>query len=170
MGTVSIMGDEQVAQLIADLTQRGLTIATAESLTGGGLVARLVDVPGASHVVRGGACTYAVDTKSSVLGVSESRLSMTGPVDEQVARQMARGARELFHADIGLSTTGVAGPGPADGFPAGTVHIACAHPAGEEHRLLHLEGDRAAVRAGAIDAALVLVRDVLDCAGAQAGD
>ena len=170
MGTVSIMGDEQVAQLIADLTQRGLTIATAESLTGGGLVARLVDVPGASHVVRGGACTYAVDTKSSVLGVSESRLSMTGPVDEEVARQMARGARELFHADIGLSTTGVAGPGPADGFPAGTVHIACAHPAGEEHRLLHLEGDRAAVRAGAIDAALVLVRDVLDCAGAQAGD
>lgn len=164
------MGDEQVAQLIADLTQRGLTIATAESLTGGGLVARLVDVPGASHVVRGGACTYAVDTKSSVLGVSESRLSMTGPVDEEVARQMARGARELFHADIGLSTTGVAGPGPADGFPAGTVHIACAHPAGEEHRLLHLEGDRAAVRAGAIDAALVLVRDVLDCAGAQAGD
>ena len=170
MGTVSIMGDEQVAQLIADLTQRGLTIATAESLTGGGLVARLVDVPGASHVVRGGACTYAVDTKSSVLGVSESRLSMTGPVDEEVARQMARGARELFHADIGLSTTGVAGPGPADGFPAGTVHIACAHPAGEEHRLLHLEGDRAAVRAGSIDAALVLVRDVLDCAGAQAGD
>ena len=170
MGTVSIMGDEQVAQLIADLTQRGLTIATAESLTGGGLVARLVDVPGASHVVRGGACTYAVDTKSYVLGVSESRLSMTGPVDEEVARQMARGARSLFGADIGVSTTGVAGPGPADGFEAGTVHIACAHPAGEEHRLLHLEGDRAAVRAGAIDAALVLVRDVLDCAGAQAGD
>ena len=130
MGTVSIMGDEQVAQLIADLTQRGLTIATAESLTGGGLVARLVDVPGASHVVRGGACTYAVDTKSSVLGVSESRLSMTGPVDEEVARQMARGARSLFGADIGVSTTGVAGPGPADGFEAGTVHIACAHPAG----------------------------------------
>ena len=170
MGTVTAVSDEVLADLIADLTQRGLTIATAESLTGGGLVARLVDVPGASHVVRGGACTYAVDTKSSVLGVSAIQLALTGPVDEQVARQMARGARELFHADIGLSTTGVAGPGPADGFPAGTVHIACAHPAGEEHRLLHLAGDRAAVRAGAIDAALVLVRDVLDCAGAQAGD
>ncbi|ERH30608.1 MULTISPECIES: nicotinamide-nucleotide amidohydrolase family protein [Actinomycetaceae] len=164
------MGDEQVAQLIADLTRRGLSIATAESLTGGGLVARLVDVPGASHVVRGGVCTYAVDTKASVLGVSESRLTLTGPVDEQVARQMAVGVRSLFGASIGLSTTGVAGPGPADGFPAGTVHIACAHPAGVEHRLLHLEGDRAQVRAGAIDAALTLLRDVLDFSGVSARD
>ena len=64
------MSDVQLAQLIGELTVRGLTIATAESLTGGGLVARLVDVPGASHVVRGGACTYAVDTKASVLVVS----------------------------------------------------------------------------------------------------
>ncbi|WP_315297786.1 nicotinamide-nucleotide amidohydrolase family protein [uncultured Actinomyces sp.] len=164
------MGDEQVATLIADLTRRGLSIATAESLTGGGLVARLVDVPGASHVVRGGVCTYAVDTKASVLGVSESRLTLTGPVDEQVARQMAVGVRSLFGASIGLSTTGVAGPGPADGFPAGTVHIACAHPAGVEHRLLHLEGDRAQVRAGAIDAALTLLRDVLDFSGVSARD
>lgn len=164
------MGDEQVATLIADLTRRGLSIATAESLTGGGLVARLIDVPGASHVVRGGVCTYAVDTKASVLGVSESRLTLTGPVDEQVARQMAVGVRSLFGASIGLSTTGVAGPGPADGFPAGTVHIACAHPAGVEHRLLHLEGDRAQVRAGAIDAALTLLRDVLDFSGVSARD
>ena len=170
MGTVGSMDDERVAELIADLTQRGLTLATAESLTGGGLVARLVDVPGASHVVRGGACTYAVDTKASVLGVSESQLAATGPVDEQVARQMARGARSLFGADIGLSTTGVAGPGPADGFEAGTVHIACAHPTGEELRLLHLGGDRAAVRAGAIGAALALVRDVLDFATTVADD
>lgn len=170
MGSVAVMSDEQLATLIAELTGRGLTIATAESLTGGGLVARLVDVPGASRVVRGGVCTYAVDTKASVLGVSQSRLELTGPVDEDVARQMARGARSLFGADIGVSTTGVAGPGPADGFEAGTVHIACAHPAGEEHRLLRLQGDRAAVRAGAIDAALLLVRDVLDFAGAQVGD
>ena len=170
MGTVTEMSDVELAQLIGELTVRGLTIATAESLTGGGLVARLVDVPGASHVVRGGACTYAVDTKASVLGVSESQLALTGPVDEQVALQMARGARVLFRADIGVSTTGVAGPGPADGFPAGTVHIACAHPAGEEHRLLHLEGDRAQVRAGAIDAALALLRDVLDFSGVSARD
>ena len=170
MGTVIEMNDVQLAQLIGELTVRGLTIATAESLTGGGLVARLVDVPGASHVVRGGACTYAVDTKASVLGVSESQLAATGPVDEQVARQMARGARSLFGADIGLSTTGVAGPGPADGFEAGTVHIACAHPTGAERRLLLVGGGRAAGRAGGSGAALALVRDVLDFAATVADD
>ena len=154
MGTVSVMGDEQVATLIADLARRGLSIATAESLTGGGLVARLVDVPGASHVVRGGVCTYAVDTKASVLGVSESRLALTGPVDEQVARQMAAGARSLFGASIGLSTTGVAGPGPADGFPAGTGTHRVRASGGEERPPPFTEGDRAQVRAGAIDAAL----------------
>ena len=147
-----------------------MTVATAESLTGGGVVARLVDVPGASHVVRGGACTYAVDTKASVIGVSAQRLALTGPVDEQVSLQMAAGARLLFGASIGLSTTGVAGPGPADGFPAGTVHVACAHEHGTEHRLLHLAGDRARVRAGAIDAALSLLRDVLDFSGVSARD
>ena len=62
MGSVAVMGDQQLATLITELTERGLTIATAESLTGGGLVARLVDVPGASRVVRGGAWTYAVET------------------------------------------------------------------------------------------------------------
>ena len=62
------MDDAQVKDLIGQMTRRGLTVATAESLTGGGLVARMVDVPGASHVVRGGACTYAVDTKASVVG------------------------------------------------------------------------------------------------------
>ena len=74
------MDDAQVTDLIGQMTRRGLTVATAESLTGGGLVARMVDVPGASHVVRGGACTYAVDTKASVLGVSRARLDQTGPV------------------------------------------------------------------------------------------
>ena len=164
------MDDAQVKDLIGQMTRRGLTVATAESLTGGGLVARMVDVPGASHVVRGGACTYAVDTKASVLGVSRARLDQTGPVDEQVARQMAGGARVLFGAAIGLSTTGVAGPGPADGFPAGTVHVACAHEGGTEHRLVHLEGDRARVRTGAIDAALALLRDVLDSSGGREHD
>lgn len=164
------MDDAQVAALIHEMSRRGLTVATAESLTGGGVVARLVDVPGASHVVRGGACTYAVDTKASVLGVSAQRLALTGPVDEQVSLQMAAGARSLFGASIGLSTTGVAGPGPADGFPAGTVHVACAHEHGTDHRLLHLAGDRAQVRAGAIDAALSLLRDVLDFSGVSARD
>ena len=128
------MDDAQVKDLIGQMTRRGLTVATAESLTGGGLVARMVDVPGASHVVRGGACTYAVDTKASVLGVSRARLDQTGPVDEQVARQMAEGARVLFGAAIGLSTTGVAGARPAPGLPGGRRDGGGAPPGGAAGR------------------------------------
>ena len=153
---------EGVAALVGELAARGLSIATAESLTGGALVARLVDIPGASRVVRGGVCTYATDTKASVLSVSRERLELTGPVDAEVAKQMASGARALFGADIALSTTGVAGPGSADGHEAGTVHVACAGPGGALHRLGHRPGDRRAVRAGAVDAALALLREALD--------
>lgn len=148
--------------LVQELVSRHLSIATAESLTGGGLCARLVDVPGASETVRGGVCTYATELKADILGVDRAHLARTGPVDAEVARQMAQGARRLFGADIALSTTGVAGPGPADGYPAGTVHIACAHPGGVEHRELHLRGSRAEVRAGSVEAALDLLREVLD--------
>ena len=156
------MRTEGVAALVGELAARGLSIATAESLTGGALVARLVDIPGASRVVRGGVCTYATDTKASVLSVSRERLELTGPVDAEVAEQMASGARALFGADIALSTTGVAGPGSADGHEAGTVHVACAAPGGVLHRLVHIPGDRGAVRAGAVDAALALLREALD--------
>ena len=156
------MRTEGVAALVGELAARGLSIATAESLTGGALVARLVDIPGASRVVRGGVCTYATDTKASVLSVSRERLELTGPVDAEVAEQMASGARALFGADIALSTTGVAGPGSADGHEAGTVHVACAGPGGALHRFVHIPGDRGAVRAGAVDAALALLREALD--------
>ncbi|RRR28017.1 nicotinamide-nucleotide amidohydrolase family protein [Schaalia georgiae] len=155
------MRTEGVAALVEELAARGLSIATAESLTGGALVARLVDIPGASRVVRGGVCTYATDTKASVLSVSRERLELVGPVDEEVAKQMASGARALFGADIALSTTGVAGPGSADGHEAGTVHVACAAPGGALHRLVRIPGDRCAVRAGAVDAALALLREAL---------
>ena len=104
------MDDAQVKDLIGQMTRRGLTVATAESLTGGGLVARMVDVPGASHVVRGGACTYAVDTKASVLGVSRARLDQTGPVDEQVARPMAAPNRTRAPSAICLATCSSTGP------------------------------------------------------------
>lgn len=150
-----------VTTLVATLIARHLTIATAESLTGGALCARLVDVPGASETVRGGVCTYATELKAQVLGVDPDRLALTGPVDREVAVEMARGVARLMGADIALSTTGVAGPGPADGHSAGTVHIACHHPGGVEHRELHLRGSRAEVRRGSVDAALGLLGDVL---------
>lgn len=148
-------------ELITDLSNAGLTVAVAESLTGGLLCAAFVQVPGASNAVRGGVCTYATDTKHSVLKVSDQRLAQTGPVDDEVARQMAQGVRTLMGADFGLSTTGVAGPGPADGHPAGTVYVGCAWEGCSRVQRLDLSGDRDQVRQGAVIAALELFREVL---------
>jgi len=151
-----------VARLLHTLIDRGLTVATAESLTGGALCARLVDVPGASDAVRGGVCTYATELKAQVLGVDPQRLARTGPVDGEVALQMAQGVRRLMGADIGLATTGVAGPGPSEGHSAGTVHVACVTPDRRWHRELHLAGDRPAIRGGTVEAALQLLARALD--------
>ena len=151
-----------VDALVQGLISRELSIATAESLTGGALCARLVDVPGASETVRGGVCTYHSDLKAQVLGVDLQRLAECGPVDSVVAQQMAQGAQRIFGAQFGVSTTGVAGPGPHDGHPAGTVIIACAHPGGVIVRELHLEGGRGSIRRQSVDAAIDLALEVLE--------
>ncbi len=146
------------AQVIARLRAAGTTLAVAESLTGGLLGAELVTVPGASAVFRGGALTYATDSKASVLGVDAALLAAAGPVHPQVAVQMADGARSLFGADLALATTGVAGPGAADGHPAGTVYVARTggdRPAAV--RGLLLTGPRPAVRAAVVQVALALL-------------
>jgi nicotinamide-nucleotide amidase len=137
--------------LIAELTARGETLAVAESLTGGLVVATLVDVPGASAVVRGGVVAYATPVKHSVLGVSEDLLEAEGAVHPEVARQMAAGVRIALSVDgepatWGISTTGVAGPDPQDGKPVGTVYVGIASAAGAEAFELHLDGDRGAIR------------------------
>ena len=123
-----------------------MTLAIAESLTGGQVASSLVEVPGASRVLVGAVVAYATRTKAQVLGVDAAHLERTGPVDRDVALQMAHGVRRLLGADLGLATTGVAGPGPADGHPAGTVHIAVVAPWGQRHRELHLSGDRSQIR------------------------
>lgn len=143
--------------VVLALRTAGLTVATAESLTGGLLCSTLVDVPGASAVVRGAVVAYATDVKASVLGVDAELLARTGPVDGAVAEQMARGARRVLGADVGVSTTGVAGPDAADGFAAGTVFVGLAAdgvPGGARHVRLALAGDRPAVRRAAVEAAL----------------
>lgn len=137
--------------LIAELTARGETLAVAESLTGGLVVATLVDVPGASAVVRGGVVAYATPVKHSVLGVSGELLEAEGAVHPEVARQMAAGVRIALSVDgepatWGISTTGVAGPDPQDGKPVGTVYVGIASAAGAEAFELHLDGDRGAIR------------------------
>lgn len=144
-----------VRALVAALTARGETVAVAESLTGGLVVATLVGVPGASAVVRGGVVAYATPVKHTVLGVSADLLAGHGAVDPEVARQMASGVRTALAVDgepatWGISTTGVAGPDPQDGKPVGTVFVGIASASGAEAYELHLEGDREAIRQGTV--------------------
>ena len=132
--------------LLQSAEERGMTLAIAESLTGGQVASSLVEVPGASRVLVGAVVAYATRIKAQLLGVDAAHLELTGPVDRDVALQMAHGVRRLLGADLGLATTGVAGPGPADGHPAGTVHVAVVAPWGQRHRELHLSGDRSQIR------------------------
>ncbi|KGM08704.1 competence protein, partial [Cellulomonas bogoriensis 69B4 = DSM 16987] len=139
-------------RVVAGLRARGWHLAVAESLTGGSVCDAVVQVPGASQVLRGGVVAYATDVKATVLGVDVAVLAAHGPVHPEVAVQMAQGVRSLLGADVGAATTGVAGPGPAGGVPAGTVLVAVAGPRGTTvHRLDGgaVVGDREAVRARA---------------------
>ena len=138
------------AALLQTAVDRGVTLAIAESLTGGQVSSSLVEVPGASRVLVGAVVAYATRIKAQVLGVDAAHLERTGPVDRDVALQMADGVRRLLGADVGLATTGVAGPGPADGHPAGTVHVAVVAPWGQRHRELHLGGDRSQIRCATV--------------------
>ncbi|MCL3776731.1 CinA family protein [Actinomyces sp. 186855] len=147
--------------LLVAARERGLTLAVAESLTGGVVCSTLVGVPGASTVLLGGVVAYATRVKAEVLGVDAGLLARTGPVDGEVALQMARGAARVLGADLGLATTGVAGPGPADGHEAGTVHVAVVTPWGEAERGLRLDGDRQRVRLGAAEAVVGLALETL---------
>lgn len=139
-------GAGEAAALLGALRERGWSLATAESLTGGQLAATVVDVPGASRSMRGGVVAYATDVKRTVLGVDADLLAAHGAVHPEVARQMAERVRGVLGADVGLSTTGVAGPDRQDGFSPGTVHVAVATPRGTVVRTLALAGDRAAIR------------------------
>jgi len=124
---------EQLAREVVEVCRaRGLTVAVAESLTGGLFMATLTEIPGVSDVLRGGAVTYATDTKASELGVDETLLRDRGPVDPDVAVAMARGVRSRWGADVGIATTGVAGPEPQDGHPVGEVYVAMADAAGDQ--------------------------------------
>jgi nicotinamide-nucleotide amidase len=157
---------ELAVQLIGELTRRGMTIAVAESLTGGLVVAELVSVPGASAVVRGGVVAYATELKSTLLDVDARLLAEKGPIDPEVARQMADGVRSrLGHdgapADIGLATTGVAGPEPQDGHAVGEVWLGIAMEGRVEAHGLTIGGDRASIRAATVSESLMFVLEHL---------
>jgi nicotinamide-nucleotide amidase len=139
------------AEVIAELTRRRLTIAVAESLTGGLVVAELVSVPGASAVVRGGIVAYGTAIKATLLGVDARLLAEHGAVHPEVATQMAAGVRDRLAVDgvpasVGISTTGVAGPDPQDGQPVGTVYVGVSLGESTSILALALTGSRQAIR------------------------
>lgn len=143
------------------LTRRGLTVGTAESLTGGLIAATLTTVPGASAVFRGGVVAYSADVKAAMLGVPAALLSRVGTVHPDVAAAMAAGAIERLGVTVAIAVTGVAGPDPVEGLPVGTVHVALISPAGVLHRPLRLTGDRCQIRQGTVTNALSLLVSVL---------
>jgi nicotinamide-nucleotide amidase len=152
--------------VIAELERRGLTLAVAESLTGGLLVAEFIGVAGASRVVNGGVVAYNTALKHTLLGVDADLLARRGAVDPDVAAQMAEGIRRACAVDgvpasIGLSTTGVAGPDPQDGKPVGTVYVGLASEAGTKVVALTFGGSRNAIRSSVVSECLVQLKIVL---------
>lgn len=146
----------------------GLMLATAESLTAGAVVAALVDVPGASRCVAGGAACYTYAAKTAVLGVDADLLAREGAVNAATAFAMARGALAAYDADLAVSTTGVAGPGPDErGVPAGTVHLAVA---ASPRALMRLHGRGAAGGAAETAVGNAADRVVADRADQSASD
>lgn len=162
--------DALAERIVARLTSAGRSVAVAESLTGGAVVAELVGIPGASAVVRGGIVAYDTALKASLLGVAPALLDAHGPVHPAVAAAMAEGVRSAaavggHPADLGVATTGVAGPEPQGGAPVGLVYVAVADAAGTVVREHRFAGDRAAIRAQAAHAALTLLDECLDAHG-----
>lgn len=139
--------------IIETLTSRGQTLAVAESLTGGGLGFALTQVPGASAVFLGGIISYTTEVKVRELGVAQSIIDQYKVVSEEVAIEMAEGAKNKFATTWAISTTGVAGPGDYQGVREGTVWIAIRGPINQSLTLT-LDGGRDGVRQGAISSAI----------------
>lgn len=154
---------ETAKQVISQFKHRSITLATCESITGGGIGAAITSVPGASEVYRGGLITYARDLKVSLAKVDPRSIAEEGVVNELTAFQMARGARLACHADWAVATTGVAGPTETDGASVGTVWFAVVGPAmGMSNppiytEVRHFEGDREAVRGQSVEFALQML-------------
>jgi nicotinamide-nucleotide amidase len=149
------------AQGIIDLLRaRGETLAVAESLTGGGVGVAITAVPGASDVFIGGITAYKTEVKESFLKVPHSTIVDFGVVSEEVAIAMADGARKLFGATWAISTTGVAGPGPADGQKAGTVWVAICGPINQSTQL-QIDGEREIIRNATVESAVTAFARIL---------
>ncbi|MFD5279003.1 CinA family protein [Pseudarthrobacter sp. NPDC058362] len=149
------------AQAVETAISAGMTVATAESLTAGMLAAVLADTPGASGMLQGGVVAYQNSVKETLLGVSGALLADAGSVDPDVAAAMAEGARDSLGADIGIATTGVAGPEEHDGKPVGRVYVGVAAASGTAAFEYSFTGSRADIRGQACAAALERLLEAL---------
>jgi len=168
-------GPDATTELIAALAARGTTVAVAESLTGGAVTAELTRPAGASAVVLGGVVVYATELKHSIVGVDAHLLETEGPVHPDVAAQLARGVRERLAvagrpADIGVATTGVAGPTSQGGRRPGTVFLAVATATSTRVVALDLSGDRAQIRRQVVARAVAELAAELTETGPVAAD
>ena len=145
-------------RLVVALAKRGLSCATAESCTGGGVGSAITSVAGSSAVYLGGVISYSNEVKANVLGVSRDSLATVGAVSPEVAAQMASGAKRVVGADIAVSLTGIAGPGGGSAAkPVGLVWFGLVTPDGVVTEKRIFSGDRASVRLAAIEHALSLL-------------
>jgi nicotinamide-nucleotide amidase len=151
---VPVTPDDLAARLHAALLSRSETVAAAESLTAGLFCATLASVPGASATLRGGVVVYATDLKTELAGVPPEVLRRHGPVSPQTAVSLAEGVRARCEATWGVGLTGVAGPDPVDGHGPGRVYLGIADGRRTDVHELDLIGDRSAVRAAAVAAAM----------------
>jgi PncC family amidohydrolase len=149
---------------LPDGGQSPLTVAAAESLTGGNVSARITAISGSSSYFLGGIVAYSNAAKASLLGVSEETLATRGAVSAECAREMAEGARRAFGADLAVATTGIAGPGGAtERKPVGLVYIGLAGPDGVSAEEFHFPGGRAVVTDASTQAALLMLLRGLEC-------
>ena len=148
--------------VVKRLKEQELTLATAESCTGGLIGKLLTDVPGASAVYKGGVISYVNEIKHCLLGVEQETLDVCTAVSRETAHEMARGARERLMTDCAVSVTGLAGPdGDGTGRPVGLIYIAVDTVGFSFCRELHLSGDRAQIREQAADAVFQLILDTI---------
>ena len=152
--------NERLVQL---LRKKNMTITTVESLTGGLIAATIVDVAGASDVLKEAYVTYCDEAKHKLAGVSEETLRRYTAVSEQTAREMAEGGAQAAQADAAISATGLAGPdGGTPECPVGTVFISCTAAGKTEVRELHLAGNRREIREASVQEALALACRMLE--------
>lgn len=155
-----------IGRVLEEMAQRRMTLAVAESLTGGLVCSRVVQVPGASRVLRGGVVAYSNEAKARVCGVDQGLLSRQGPVDPEVVQTMAMRTAQMLGADVGIGTTGVAGPEPQGGKPVGTVFIAVVTPGPglDLVRGFNFEGDRDQIRERTVEESFRMLCEVV-CGG-----